>query len=193
MALIWFRGATFTRLSCFFQSILILSPLNWCTLNKKIVNGPPSLYSALMIMEVGTVISLCLSCGQDLALRSLLLPPTLTCRGNAESCLEVPCRDCPVLHHFSHNLLMVFHLSVFLCSLTMGKGFDLVVLSVIAGAPGSYTPPLSHSENILSGRGGQPSPPSWKSLFVVVQCSFAKGKCLCGSLWNSSASSGLLN
>lgn len=84
-------------------------------------------------------------------------------------------------------------LSGFLCSLTMGKGFDLVVLSVIAGAPGSYTPPLSHSENILSGRGGQPSPPSWKSLFVVVQCSFAKGKCFCGSLWNSSASSGLLN
>lgn len=49
MALIWFRGATFTRLSCFFQSILILSPLNWCTLNKKIVNGPPSLYSAWII------------------------------------------------------------------------------------------------------------------------------------------------
>lgn len=69
MALIWFRGASFTRLSCLFQSIfLLVSPLNRCTLNKKIVNWPPSLYSAWMVLQVGTVMSLCLFCGQDLPL-----------------------------------------------------------------------------------------------------------------------------
>lgn len=105
-----------------------MHPWYWCSVSKQIVSWPPCcLFSVRWILQAAVLSLPCLSCGQVLAPRPAQTPSNFSLQTQHRKLFVNAIQGLFVLHHFSHSLLMVFHLSqVFLHSQTMGKGFDLV-------------------------------------------------------------------